>query len=200
MTVDLALLVSGAGRTLANFRREIDAARLDARIKVVVATNRRSYEADAVQAAAAAGAAVALVERRRYDSVEAFSEAITAVLDRYPIDLVLLAGLLQKYLFPQRLTGRILNVHPALLPKYGGQGMYGRHVHEAVLAAGETESGCTVHFADHEYDHGPTILQRRVPVLPGDTPETLAERVFAAECEAYPEAVRIVAQQLGVAA
>ena len=92
--------------------------------------------------------------------------------------------------------GRVLNVHPALLPKYGGQGMYGHHVHEAVLAAGETESGCTIHITDEEYDHGPIILQRTVPVLPGDTPDTLAERVQAAEREAYPEAVRILQERL----
>ena len=197
MTINLALLVSGTGRTLANFVREIEAGRLDARIQVIVATNQRSLRAEPVQRA---GAPVELVDRRRYDSVEAFSDAVTAVLDRYPVGLVLLAGLLQKYLFPERLKGRVLNVHPALLPKFGGQGMYGHHVHEAVLAAGETESGCTVHFADEEYDHGPIVVQKRVPVLPGDTPERLAERVFAAECEAYPEAVRIVAEQLGVPA
>jgi len=197
MTINLALLVSGTGRTLANFVREIEAGRLDARIQVIVATNQRSLRAEPVQRA---GAPVELVDRRRYDSVEAFSDAVTAVLDRYPVGLVLLAGLLQKYLFPERLKGRVLNVHPALLPKFGGQGMYGHHVHEAVLAAGETESGCTVHFADEEYDHGPIVVQKRVPVLPGDTSERLAERVFAAECEAYPEAVRIVAEQLGVPA
>jgi folate-dependent phosphoribosylglycinamide formyltransferase PurN len=120
------------------------------------------------------------------------------VLDRYDIDLIVMAGLLQKYLFPERFKGRVLNIHPGLLPRYGGLGMYGHHVHEAVLAAGDTESGLTVHIADDEYDHGPIVLQRKVPVLPGDTPETLAERVFEAECEAYPEAVRLMAAQLGL--
>ena len=195
MTVNLAFLVSGTGRTLDNFVSEIEAGRLDARIQVVVASNRRSLQAEPVQRS---GVPVEFVDRRQYETVEAFSEAVTAVLDRYPIDLVLCAGLLQKYLFPERLSGRVLNVHPALLPKYGGQGMYGHHVHEAVLAAGETESGCTVHIADLEYDHGPIVVQKRVPVLVGDTPDSLAERVFAAECEAYPEAVRILAKQLGL--
>lgn len=196
MTLDLAFLVSGTGRTLANFVREIEAGRLDARVQVIVATNRRAFQAEPVQRA---GAPVELVERRRFETTEAFSEAVTAVLDRYHIDLVLCAGLLQKYLFPERYNGRVLNIHPALLPKFGGQGMYGHHVHEAVLAAGEKESGCTVHIADLEYDHGPIVLQKRVPVLPDDTPETLAERVFQAECEAYPEAVRLVAKRLGLA-
>ena len=122
---------------------------------------------------------------------------MTDVLDRFDVDLVIQAGLLRKYLFPEHYRGRVFNTHPGLLPKYGGQGMYGHHVHEAVLAAGETESGCTVHITDEEYDHGPMILERRVPVLPDDTPDTLAERVQAAEREAYPEAVRIMAQRLG---
>jgi formyltetrahydrofolate-dependent phosphoribosylglycinamide formyltransferase len=195
VTVRLAVLLSGGGRTLQNFIDEIAAGRLDARIEVVVSSNPR---AGGVERARDAGIPVEVVDRRRYDSVEAFSEAVTAALDRYEFDLVLLAGLVQKYLFPERLRGRVLNIHPALLPKYGGQGMYGHHVHEAVLASRESESGCTVHIADHEYDHGPTVLQKRVPVLPDDTPETLAERVFAAECEAYPEAVRIMAARLGL--
>jgi folate-dependent phosphoribosylglycinamide formyltransferase PurN len=83
-----------------------------------------------------------------------------------------------------------MNIHPALLPKFGGHGMYGRLVHEAVLAAGESESGCTVHFVTNEYDAGPIILQKKVPVMPDDTPDTLADRVFEAECAAYPQAIR----------
>jgi len=138
------------------------------------------------------------VRRRDFESQEAFSEAITAILDRYEIDLVVLSGYLQRYIFPAKFEGRVLNTHPGLLPKYGGLGMYGHHVHEAVLAAGETESGCTVIIADHEYDHGPAIAERRVPVLPGDTPESLAERVMAAEREVFPEAVRTYAQRLGL--
>ena len=120
------------------------------------------------------------------------------MLDDYEIDLVVLAGFTQRYIFPKRFEGRTLNVHPALLPKFGGQGMWGHHVHEAVLAAGETESGCSVIIADHEYDHGPVILQKTVPVLPDDTPDTLAARVQAAECEAYPEAIRMMAAKLGL--
>ena len=194
MTVNLAILVSGTGRFVQKFGDEIAAGRLDASIEVVVASNARAANAELVTSA---GVPVELVDRRRFDSVEAFSEAITSVLDRYPIDLVILAGLLQKYLFPERFNGRVLNTHPALLPNYGGQGMYGHHVHEAVLAAGDKESGCTVHIADEEYDHGSILLQKRVPVLAGDTPETLAERVFAAECEVYPEAVRKLAFEQG---
>jgi phosphoribosylglycinamide formyltransferase-1 len=190
VTVDLAVLLSGGGRTLQNFIDQIAAGKLDARIRVVVSSRR---DAAGVRRAREAGIPCHVVERRRFGSGEEFSAAITEVLEPYAVDLVLLAGFLQLYLFPDKYRGRVLNIHPGLLPRYGGRGMYGHHVHEAVLAAGDTESGCTVHLADHEYDHGPIVLQRRVPVLPGDTPETLAERVFAAECEAYPEAVRLFA-------
>lgn len=190
MTVRLAFLISGGGSTLLNFAELIKAGKLDASIEVVVSSNRNNR---GVERAREAGLQVEIVERRAYDSVEAFSEAVTRVLVAHEVDLVLMAGFLQRYLFPMSFKGRILNIHPALLPKYGGKGMYGHHVHEAVLAAGESESGCTVHITDEEYDHGPVVLQKRVPVLPGDTPETLAARVFAAECEAYPEAVRMFA-------
>ena len=193
MTVRLAVLLSGSGRTLQNFIDQTAAGRLDASIEVVVASNPR---AGGIAKAQAAGLPVAVIDRRDFASDEAFSDAITAVIDRHAVDLVLLAGFLRRYLFPARLKGRVLNIHPGLLPKYGGKGMYGHHVHEAVLAACDPESGCTVHVADLEYDHGPVVLQKRVPVLPGDTPETLAERVLAAECEAYPEAVRLVAARL----
>ena len=106
-----------------------------------------------------------------------------------------MAGFLQFLLVPDDFQDRVMNIHPALIPAFSGKGFYGHHVHEAVIAAGVKESGCTVHFADNEYDHGPILLQRTVPVLPEDTPATLAERVFAAECEAYPEAIRLFAER-----
>jgi len=191
MTVNLAVLISGGGTSLQNFIDQIADGRLDARIQVVIAS-RSGIKG--IERAEAAGLPVEVVPRRRFDTVEAFSEAVTAAIDRYPVDLVLMAGFLQKYLFPARYQRRVLNIHPGLLPRYGGLGMYGHHVHEAVIAAREAESGCTVHIADHEYDHGPTVIERRVPVLPGDTADTLATRVFEAECEAYPEAVRMFAE------
>ncbi|HLF71542.1 MAG TPA: phosphoribosylglycinamide formyltransferase [Dehalococcoidia bacterium] len=196
MTVRLAVLLSGGGRTLQNFIDLIAAGKLDASIEVVIATNPL---AGGIERAKRAGIACQIVDRRGWGSDEAFSEAITSVLDGYEIDLVLLAGFMRRYLFPERFTGRVLNIHPALLPRFGGKGMYGHRVHEAVIAAGETESGCSVHLADLDYDTGPVLVQKRVPVLPNDTPDTLADRVFAAECEAYPEAVRLMAARLGMA-
>ena len=197
VTVRLAALVSGSGTTLQNFIDLIAAGKLDARIEVVISSVTNAY---ALERARNAGIDAHVVRRRDYETQEAFSEAITAILDRYEVDLIVLSGYLQRYIFPPRFEGRVLNTHPGLLPQYGGLGMYGHHVHEAVLAAGEQESGCTVIVADHEYDHGPAIIDRRVPVLPNDTPETLAERVMAAERELFPEAVRIVAKRLGLEA
>ncbi|HEX5139449.1 MAG TPA: phosphoribosylglycinamide formyltransferase [Dehalococcoidia bacterium] len=197
MTIKLAALVSGGGTTLQNFLDIIARGELDARFEVVVSSMRDAY---ALERAKAAGIPTHVVRRRDFETQEAFSEAITAVFARYNIDLVVLAGFLQRYIYPPHLEGRVLNVHPGLLPKYGGQGMWGHHVHEAVLAAGEEESGCSVIIADHEYDHGPTIIEKRVPVLAGDTPETLEERVMGAEREIYPEAVRLMAAKLGLTA
>jgi formyltetrahydrofolate-dependent phosphoribosylglycinamide formyltransferase len=197
VTIRLGVLISGGGTTLQNFIDVIGAGQLDAKIEVVI-SSRPNVEG--VARARRARIPTEVVERRRYESVADFSAAVTEVLDRCDVDLVLLAGLLQKYLFSERYNGRVLNIHPGPLPEFGGQGMYGHHVHEAVLAAGVPESACCVIIADYEYDHGPVILRKSVPVLPGDTPETLAARVFEAECEVYPEAVRLMAERLGLGA
>jgi phosphoribosylglycinamide formyltransferase-1 len=190
VTIKLAVLISGGGTTLQNFIDEIAAGRLDAKIEVVISSRPR---VEGLEKARRARIPTEVIERQRFETDEAYGVAITDVLSRLDIDLVLLAGYTRRYLFPESLRGRVLNIHPGLLPKYGGRGMYGHYVHEAVLAAGEKESGCTVIIADHEYDHGPSIIERRVPVLPDDTPETLAARIFEAECVIYPEAVRMVA-------
>jgi formyltetrahydrofolate-dependent phosphoribosylglycinamide formyltransferase len=197
VTIRLAVLLSGGGRTLQNFLDLIGSKELDATVAVVVSSTSNAY---GLERARDAGIDTHVVRRRDFETQETFSDAITSVLDRYDVDLVLGAGFLQRYIFPPRFAGRVLQIHPGLLPKYGGQGMYGHHVHEAVLAAGEKESGCTVFIAEHEYDTGPPLIERRVPVLPGDTPEILADRVFQQECIAYPEAVRIVAKRLGLEA
>jgi phosphoribosylglycinamide formyltransferase-1 len=125
--------------------------------------------------------------------------AIAATLAQYGADLVVLAGYMRK-LGPETLgvfAKRILNIHPALLPKFGGQGMYGRHVHETVLKAGDTETGVTIHLVDGEYDRGPIVAQAKVPVQAGDTYETLATRVQAKEQELFPETLkRIIAREI----
>jgi formyltetrahydrofolate-dependent phosphoribosylglycinamide formyltransferase len=194
VTIKLAVLLSGTGRTLQNFLNLIAAGKLDASVEVVVSSNNTAL---GLQRARDAAIPTHVVRRRDFETVDAFSEAITKVLDGYDIDLIVGAGFTQLYKYPPKFEGRMLNVHPALLPEYGGRGMYGHHVHEAIIAAGEKESGCTVHLATHEYDKGPVVVQKRVPVLPEDTPDSLADRVFEAELEAYPEAIRIMAKRLG---
>ncbi len=118
------------------------------------------------------------------------AQKLETVLREHRIDWVVLAGYLKLVDIPPAFNGRVVNIHPALLPKHGGPGLYGHFVHEAVLKAGDKVSGCTVHLCDSRYDTGPIVLQREVPVLPGDTPDSLAARVFEAEREAFPQALR----------
>ncbi len=187
----LAVLISGGGTTMVNLQQRIERAALDARIVHVVASNAG---AGGIDKANAMHLPVTVVARRQFHSTEAFSEAVFGVVRDAGAELVVLAGFLSLLKIPDDYAHRVMNIHPALLPKFGGQGMYGRHVHEAVLAAGETESGCTVHFADNQYDHGPIILQRTCEVKPDDTPDTLAERVMAEERIAYPQAIQLFAE------
>ena len=135
------------------------------------------------------GLPAAVVVRKDFESDEAFSEACYRAAEAAGAEVICLCGWLKKLTVPPRWQGRILNIHPGLLPRYGGPGLYGMHVHRAVLAAGEAESGATVHLVDAEYDHGRILDQLRVPVLPGDTPEDLQKRVYAAEMDLFPRAL-----------
>jgi phosphoribosylglycinamide formyltransferase 1 len=191
--VRLGVLLSGSGRTLQNLIDRIEDGSLPARIEVVVSSHAGVKGLDRARKVNIPAATV----NWKSFTEKTFSDAVTEELDKYPVDLVVMAGFIRRYFFPKKYEGRILNIHPALLPEFGGKGYYGHAVHEAVLRSGAKESGCTVHFADLQYDHGPIVLQKRVPVLPDDTPETLAERVFRAECEAYPEAIRRIAAGRG---
>ena len=189
----LGVLLSGGGRTLENILREIDGGRLAglAQVAVVIASRPGIR---GIEIGEAAGAGVHVVRRRDYEKVDAYSEAMARLLDEARVDLACLAGFLSYWIVPERYAGRVMNIHPALLPSFGGKGMYGHHVHEAVLARGCKVSGCTVHFVTNEYDAGPIVLQRPVPAYAEDTPERLAARVFTEEREAYPEAIRLYAE------
>jgi formyltetrahydrofolate-dependent phosphoribosylglycinamide formyltransferase len=189
--IKLAVLLSGGGTTLENFFTRIEAGKLDARVEVVLASRPDAY---GLQRAANHGVEAVVVERRKYKTAAAFSEAVNRTLDGYDIDLVCLAGFMVQWTMSDKYLGRVMNIHPALIPAFCGKGFYGHFVHEAVLEFGAKISGCTVHFADRKYDHGPVIVQRTVPVLDDDTPETLAARVFEQECEAYPEAIQLFAE------
>lgn len=188
--IRLAVWLSGSGTTLQNLIDRSADGCLAAQIVSVVASKAGAF---GQERAAKAGLPTLLIERKQCTSVEDFSQRLFTSARQAEADLVLLAGFLQLIRIPADFTNRVMNIHPGLIPAFCGKGMYGHHVHEAVLALGAKVSGCTVHFVDNEYDHGPIILQRTVPVLDDDTPDALAARVFAAECEAYPEAVRLFA-------
>jgi len=186
----IAVLISGGGTTLKNFLRQIDTGRLPVEVAVVISS---SSQAKGIRFAQQAGIPCEVIRRPQFDSQDAFSRVIFDRCRQANVDLVAMAGFLKRITIPEDFINRVTNIHPALIPAFCGEGMYGHHVHEAVVEYGAKLSGCTVHFADNQYDHGPVILQQAVPVLDGDTPDDLAGRVFEAECEAYPEALRLLA-------
>lgn len=185
----MAVLISGGGTTFANLLQKIAAGSLNAEIVQVISSNPAAgglkYCADKIPGA--------VIERRLFATSAEYGAAIFDVCRQRNAELVAMAGFLKFAPVPDDFVNRVVNIHPALIPAFCGAGFYGRRVHEAVLDYGAKVSGCTVHFVDNQYDHGPIILQRVVPVAEDDTPETLAARVFAAECEAYPEAIRLFA-------
>src|SRR6516162_4238001 len=188
--IRLVILVSGSGTTLQNLLDCCRQARLAAQVIQVISSHAGVF---ALERARQGGIPSAVVNRKEAGSAAEFSRRIFDLCRQTRADLVCMAGFLQLLPIPDDFLGRVMNIHPALIPAFCGKGFYGNHVHEAVLEYGAKVSGCTVHFADNQYDHGPIILQRIVPVRDDDTPESLAARVFAAECEAYPEAIRLYA-------
>jgi formyltetrahydrofolate-dependent phosphoribosylglycinamide formyltransferase len=186
----IAVLLSGEGTSLESLLQRSEAGEVPGRVVAVLASKA---EAGGLARARRRGIPALAVPRRQFRDLKAFNDALHAALEPHDPDLVLLLGFLSPFELRGRYEGRALNVHPALIPAFSGRGFYGRRVHEAVLAAGAKLSGATVHFVDEEYDHGPIVLQRAVPVLDDDTPDTLAARVQAVERELVPEAVRLFA-------
>jgi len=191
--VRLAVLLSGAGTTLQNLIDRIADGRLVGKIVVVIASRA---DAGGLERARRAGIPAVVVARKEFPDTDRFNDALHDELAKHDLDLIIMAGFLSQVQLRGRYNGRVLNVHPALIPAFCGKGFYGERVHRAVLEAGVKVSGCTVHFADDEYDHGPIVLQGAVPVLDDDTPETLAARVHQLENELYPEAIRLWAEGL----
>jgi formyltetrahydrofolate-dependent phosphoribosylglycinamide formyltransferase len=187
----LAVLLSAGGTTLQNLLDRTADGRLRAQIGLVVSSRGDAF---GLRRAEGAGVPTAVVERKECASRAEFSERVFDLCRQAQADLVCLAGFLQLLHIPDDFQGRVMNIHPSLIPAFCGKGYYGHHVHEAALAYGVKVSGCTVHFADNVYDHGPIILQRVVPVLDDDTPDALAARVFEQESEAYPEAIHLFAE------
>lgn len=189
--IPIAVLVSAGGTTLQNLIDRAASGRLAASIRLVISNNSDAF---ALERAAKAGLPTAVVGRKEAGSREEFSRRIFEKCREAKVELVCLAGFLQLIQVADDFLGRVMNIHPSLIPAFCGHGYYGHHVHEAVLAYGAKVSGCTLHFADNQYDHGPIILQRTVPVLDDDTPDTLAQRIFVEECEAFPEGIRLFAE------
>ena len=192
--LNIAVLGSGRGSNFAAVLDALDTERIrGARIAVVVSNNSTAGILEIAQAHAIPAVHLS---RKQYASDEEFNDAFLALLRAHDTGLIVLAGYMKR--LPASVVAayrhRIINIHPALLPDFGGQGMYGIHVHEAVLAAGRTVSGATVHLVDNEYDHGAIVLQEQVQVLPGDTPASLAERVLHVEHRLLPEAIRLFAE------
>jgi phosphoribosylglycinamide formyltransferase-1 len=185
----IAVLLSGSGTSLENLFEHIDAG-LPAEVVCVIASKKSAF---GLERAERRGVPAIAIPRRDHPDVAAFNDAIHETLSRYQPDLVCLLGFLSPFELRGRYEGRALNVHPALIPAFSGQGFYGHHVHEAVLASGVKLTGATVHFVSEGYDEGPILLQGVVPVEEDDTPDTLAARVQARERELVPEAIRLIA-------
>jgi phosphoribosylglycinamide formyltransferase-1 len=176
----MAVLLSASGRTLDNFHKRIIAGTLAAKIQVVVSNVKGVL-------------GLSKAERYGYPACHAANnEEINRILADYDIDIVCLAGYLKLYTPPAKLARAVINIHPSLIPSFCGDGFYGHHVHDGVKARGCTVSGCTVHFADEHYDEGPIILQKCVELDYDDDVDTIAAKVFAVECQAFPEAINRV--------
>ena len=194
MTTKLAVLFSGGGRTILNILDYIVRGELDAKIVLAIASRN---DISGIERLADREIDVAIAKHEG-DDAQTVDGRVQAWLEEAELDLILLCGYLRLLKMEPWMQGRVLNIHPALLPNYCGKGMYGMRVHASVIDNNESASGCTVHFVDELYDHGPTILQRTCDVISSDTPQDLADRVFLLECEAYPTAIKMVAEKLKV--
>ena len=187
----IAVLISGGGTTLRNLLQHRDSGKLDVDFRLVISSNR---EAIGNAIASDASIPVRVFDYRDFPDAETISAKIFAACREAAVDLVVLGGFLRRLTIPGDFENRVVNIHPSLIPAHCGAGMYGRRVHQSVIRAGDRQSGCTVHYVDNQYDHGPVIAQQQVPVRADDTPETLAARVFEAECELYPAVINSLAE------
>lgn len=190
--VKIGVLASGNGSNLQAIINACESGVISGAKVVIVLSNHR--DAYCLERARKHNIEGIFVDPKEYENTEKYSQKLSELLKEKQVELVCLAGYLLKLgnSLIKQFENKIINIHPALLPKFGGKGMYGHHVHEAVLAAGEKESGCTVHFVNEIYDSGRIILQKKVPVYDNDTPDTLAKRILEQEHKAFPEAIKIV--------
>lgn len=186
----IAVLISGSGRTLKNFLDIAAEGQLPIDVRLVISSGPT---AGGLQYAVDAAVPTEIHIRKNYPSAQAYGDAIFAACRAAGVDYVVMAGFLQLAPVPDDFAGRVVNIHPSLIPAFCGHGMYGHRVHEAVLEYGAKVTGVTVHFVDNQYDAGPIIWQQPVPVFDDDTPDTLAARVFELEKEAYPHVLKLLA-------
>ena len=191
MSFKIAVLISGGGTTLKNLIEKRQAGLLPIEIGLVISSNSN---AAGNQFARNKSIDLKVVERKAFDCDDDFSRVIFDCCRNANVDLVVMGGFLKKIVVPGDFVNRVINIHPSLIPDFCGQGMYGMHVHRAVIESGAKVSGCTVHFVDNEYDHGPIIAQEKVEVFPDDRPEELQARVFSTECELYPDVIMAIAR------
>lgn len=191
-TLNLGFLASHSGSNVQAIIDAIEQGKLNARPCVVISNNSNAY---VLERAKKKGIPFYHISSQHYPNEEVLDQKILETLIKHNVDIVILAGYMKKVdsKVLSHFRNRVLNIHPALLPKFGGKGMYGKFVHEAVIKAGEKESGCTVHLVDEHYDQGRILGQIKVPVFPDDTPETLAERVLAEEHRLYPTVLQKIA-------
>jgi phosphoribosylglycinamide formyltransferase 1 len=189
--INMAVLISGSGRTLQNFIDLHEAGDLPAKTVLVISSRADAF---GLKRAEAHGIPTACFPSKEFNDFGEMSEAISGELDKHEIDLIVMAGFMCLFQIPIKYIDRTMNIHPGLIPAFCGKGFYGDFVHSAVLKTGCKLTGVTVHFANNEYDKGPIIIQKAVPVMEDDTAETLGHRVFDMETEAYPEAIRLFAE------
>ena len=186
----VAVLISGGGTTLKNLLDYSERGEIDVDFRLVISSKAT---AKGIEFANEAGIPTQVVKKKDFATAEEHSRAIFDPCRESQVDYVLMGGFLSHVLIPDDFENRVLNTHPSLIPSFCGKGFYGLRVHQAVLDYGAKISGCTIHFVDNQYDHGPIVMQKSVDVLSDDSAELLAKRVFARECEAYPEVLRLLA-------
>jgi phosphoribosylglycinamide formyltransferase-1 len=187
----VAVLLSGNGTSLENLFEHMDRGEVPGEVCVVISSKAKAF---GLERARRRGIPAIAVARAEHPDITSFNDALHAELAKHDVDLIALLGFLSLFELRGQYEGRVINVHPALIPAFCGHGFYGHRVHEAVLEAGVDTTGATVHFVDEEYDKGPILIQESVPVQAGDTPDSLAERVQAAERRLVPQAIRLIAE------
>ncbi|QDT05694.1 Phosphoribosylglycinamide formyltransferase [Rubripirellula lacrimiformis] len=187
----IAVFLSGGGRTLENLIQHRDQHGLPIDIRLVISS---SSKVRGVEVARSAGIDTKVVRKSEHPDEQDYCRSMFQPCRDAGAQYVVMAGFLKHVLIPDDFTNRVINIHPSLLPAFGGEGMYGGRVHSAAIDRGVQISGCTVHYVDNQYDNGPIILQRSCDVKPSDTPDSLASRVFEVECAALPDAIRLIHQ------